>query len=601
MKTRQVDAESESRVVSVLRPNPVFRSLDDEQLRQAAGQAILLQLDPGEVLINRGDPPAGFHLVLAGELRVQMATGDNAPMVEVARFGAGHAVGIADLLLEQKATSTVDAAIASTIIRFEPRFFQVMVERMPAFGLELARVMAGRLALAVERIPLPDADPGDGPTDELIALLPREFMERHRLMPLKLEGEVLTVGCVDSPTPEVMQRLRTYLPAMELRAVRLQSGQLEATLRTHVGAPPPPESVGKADSTLLESLLRAMVKEGASDLHLSAGHRPRWRIDGDLHEIADWPFLESDSVLELLGPRLPDRNRDEFAQVNDTDFGLTVEGLARFRVNLFRDAGGIGAVLRQIPMAIIDLEQLGMPSVVGTFCDYPNGLVLVTGPTGSGKSTTLASMVDRINRSRPAHIVTLEDPVEFVHASQRCLVNQREVGSHTESFSRALRAALREDPDVVLVGEMRDLETVSLALETANTGHLVLGTLHTVNAITTVDRIVGLFPSEQQARIRVTLADVLRAVVSQSLLRRIGGGRVAAVEVLVSNHAVANLIRESKTHQIASIMQTGKAAGNQQLNDALDKLVKQGKIEAEDAMSASVERKDLARRLGLAH
>ena len=287
-----------------------------------------------------------------------------------------------------------------------------------------------------------------------------------------------------------------------------------------------------------------------------------------------------------------------FVATNDSDFALALPGVARFRVNLFRDLGGVGAVFRLIPTTILSLEQLGMPAVVADFCKLPKGLVLVTGPTGSGKSTTLAAMVDLINRERQEHVITLEDPVEFVHQSQLSLVNQREVGSHTLSFSAAIRAALREDPDIILVGEMRDLETVSLALEAANTGHLVLGTLHTATAISTIERIVGLFPPEEQSRIQVTLADVMRAVIAQNLLKRIGGGRVAALEILVSSPAVSNLIREGKMHQIASSMQTGKAAGNQLLNDSLADLVSRGVVDSEEALSKAVDKADLAKRFG---
>ena len=278
------------------------------------------------------------------------------------------------------------------------------------------------------------------------------------------------------------------------------------------------------------------------------------------------------------------------------DFAHAIPGLARFRVNLYRDIGGVGAVFRQIPIKIIGLEQLGMPPVVARFCELPKGLVLVTGPTGSGKSTTLAAMVDLINHTRREHIITLEDPVEFLHASDKAMVNQREVGPHTASFAHALRAALREDPDIVLVGEMRDLETVSMALETANTGHLVFGTLHTSTAASTVDRIVNLFPSEQQNAVRATLADVLKGVVSQNLLRRIGGGRVAALEVLVVNNAAASLIREAKVHQMISVMQTGKAAGNMILNDSLAALVNAKTVTYEEALAKAVDKPDLARR-----
>jgi twitching motility protein PilT len=303
-------------------------------------------------------------------------------------------------------------------------------------------------------------------------------------------------------------------------------------------------------------------------------------------------------VLELLGDALEERNRSEFEATNDTDFALSLPGVARFRVNLFRDLGGVGAVFRLIPTTILSLEQLGMPEVVADFCKLPKGLVLVTGPTGSGKSTTLAAMVDLINRGRQEHVITLEDPVEFVHQSRLSLVNQREVGSHTRSFAAAIRAALREDPDIILVGEMRDLETVSLALEAANTGHLVLGTLHTATAISTIERIVGLFPPEEQSRIQTTLADVIRGVVAQNLLKRIGGGRVAALEVMVSSPAVSNLIREGKMHQIASSMQTGKAAGNRLLNDSLADLVSRGVVDSEEALSKAVDKAELAKRLG---
>ena len=598
MKSTVVQEGSVERVAALLRGSPLFRSLSDEHLRLAVTRATLIQLEPGETIVREGESPEGLLLVLDGELRVVMGGAPGKEAIEIARFGPGQTVGAASLVLDRPSEATVNA-VARTTVACVPRSVVVaIVEQAPSFGLELARVLAERLASAVDRIPAPEAEPGLRPSDEALALLPHEFMTRHRLLPLSVDGDVATIGFADPPMPEVVQRIRTHLPAMELRAVRVPGSLLDEALRTRIGAGPGVGAGPTADRAALERLLQAMSTEGASDLHLAGGQRPRWRIDGEIHEIADVPVLGPETALELLGGALPDRNREEFARTNDTDFALELAGVARFRVNLFRDLGGVGAVLRMIPTTILSLERLGMPKVVAQLCALPKGLVLVTGPTGSGKSTTLAAMVDLINRTRREHVVSLEDPVEFVHASKASLVNQREVGPHTSSFARAIRAALREDPDIILVGEMRDLETVSLALEAANTGHLVLATLHTSTAISTVERIIGLFPPEEQSRIQVTLADVMRGVVSQVLLRRVGGGRVAALEILIVNAAVSNLIREGKVHQIASSMQTGKAIGNQMLNESLAELARSGTVAVEEALAKAVDKADLARRLG---
>jgi twitching motility protein PilT len=598
VKSIPVQGPAVERVLAAVRSSSLFRSLSDDQLRRAVNQATLVQLQPGETLVREGEPAEALFVVLGGELRVMMGTTAGREAMEIARFGTGEMIGIASLLLDQPSGASLGAVALSTVARFERTFFQAAVEQVPSFGLEVARTLAERLAVAVERIPVPDADPELRPSDEALALLPHEFVQRHRVLPLAVDGSVVTIGFAESPTPEVVQRIRAHLPAMELRAVRISSRRLDEVLSTRVGAEPAAKDRPAADRGALERLLRAMATEGASDLHLAGGQRPRWRIDGEIREIVDVPPLEPETALELLDSALPARNREEFAATNDTDFALELAGVARFRVNLFRDLGGVGAVLRMIPSTILSLERLGMPPVVARLCAMPKGLVLVTGPTGSGKSTTLAAMVDLINRTRREHIVTLEDPVEFVHGSQRSLVNQREVGAHTSSFARAIRAALREDPDIILVGEMRDLETVSLALEAANTGHLVLGTLHTATAISTIERIVGLFPPEEQNRIQVTLADVMLGVVSQVLLRRIGGGRVAALEILIVNVAVSSLIRDGKTHQIMSSMQTGKAIGDKLLNESLAELVRGGTVDFDEALAKAADKADLARRLG---
>jgi twitching motility protein PilT len=280
--------------------------------------------------------------------------------------------------------------------------------------------------------------------------------------------------------------------------------------------------------------------------------------------------------------------------LRDADYAYEIKGLARFRVNVFQDRNGVGSVMRQIPIEVLSAEKLGLPKACYDMCWLSKGLVLVTGPTGSGKSTTLAAMIDFINKNRSDHIITIEDPVEFVHQNQKCLVNQREVGLHTKSFKNALRAALREDPDIVLVGEMRDLETISIAIETAETGHLVFGTLHTTTAVSTVDRIIDQFPSDRQAQIRVMLSESLKGVVAQNLVPKIGGGRVAAQEILLGTHAVAALIRDGKTFQLPSVMQTSKNVGMVTMNDALMVLVQKKLVDPKDAYIKAVDKSGFA-------
>jgi twitching motility protein PilT len=345
------------------------------------------------------------------------------------------------------------------------------------------------------------------------------------------------------------------------------------------------------DTGPMDRLFHAMFAAGASDLHLSVGMAPLIRKDGQMEQLeAEAAPLTPDDVAGLIEPIMPEQNRKEYAERFDTDFAYEIPGLARFRANAFTDRKGPGAVFRVIPSKILTAEQLGLSTYILQLCRLHKGLVLVTGPTGSGKSTTLCAMIDYINRSRQDHIITIEDPIEFVHNNQKCLINQREVRTHTESFKNALRAALREDPDIVLVGEMRDLETIAIAIETAETGHLVFGTLHTSTAASTVDRIIDQFPADRQSQIRIMLAESLRGVIAQTLCRKIGGGRVAALEVLIPTHAISNLIREGKTFQIPSMMQVGKAVGMVTLNDALLELVTKKLVTPEDAYAKCVDK-----------
>ncbi|MDX2021873.1 MAG: type IV pilus twitching motility protein PilT [Deltaproteobacteria bacterium] len=342
----------------------------------------------------------------------------------------------------------------------------------------------------------------------------------------------------------------------------------------------------------IDELFHQMLDMRASDMHLKSNLVPMVRVDGGILAMPNRQPLTSEQISRLVDPITPERNKKEYAETNDSDFAYELKGRARMRCNVFRDLAGAGAVFRQIPSKILTVEQLGVPKAVIDMCQHTKGLVVVTGPTGSGKSTTLAAMVDWINKNRNDHLITIEDPVEFVHKDIKCLVNQREIGVHTKGFKSALRAALREDPDIVLVGEMRDLETVAIAIETAETGHLVFGTLHTNTAPSTVDRLIDQFPTDRQSQIRLMLSESLKGVVAQTLLKKKGGGRVAALEILVVTSAVANLIREGKTFQIPSLMQTGKGIGMQTLNDAMIDLVKNNVVEASEAYAKAPNKKE---------
>ncbi len=340
----------------------------------------------------------------------------------------------------------------------------------------------------------------------------------------------------------------------------------------------------------MEKLLRLLVEVGGSDLHLRAGEPPIIRKSGEMTRVEGVPKLTAAELEVLINSIVPDRNKKEYAEHNDTDFAHEIEGVARFRANVLKDRKGIAAVFRVIPSNIVTADQLGVTPEVQKLCYLTKGLVLVTGPTGSGKSTTLCALIDLVNRSRSDHVITIEDPIEFVHENKSCIVTQRQVGVHTDSFKSALRAALREDPDIILVGELRDLETVAIAIETAETGHLVFGTLHTTTAASTIDRLIDQFPADRQEQVRTMLSESLKGVVSQVLCKKIGGGRVASREILLVTNAVSNLIREGKTYQIPSIMQTSKRIGMVTMNDTLMELVESKQVEPREAWMKSVDK-----------
>jgi len=399
----------------------------------------------------------------------------------------------------------------------------------------------------------------------------------------------ITLGAAPAARPAVAKPKPAPEPAAEFAIERTSYADAAAD----AGASAEPESIaGSGGDGSIDQLLREMTRMGASDLHLCTNCGPYVRHDGDIKTLEGYPAYSPEMIWDQLREIMPERNREEFERRNDTDFAYAIEGLSRFRVNVFRDRYGPGSVIRAIPFEILTADQLGLPKKVLDLCYLTKGLVLVTGPTGSGKSTTLATLIDYINRNRADHIITIEDPIEFVHDNKKCLVNQREVREHTDSFKNALRAALREDPDIVLVGELRDLETIAIAVETAETGHLVFGTLHTTTAPSTVDRVIDQFPADRQEQIRQMLSESLAGVIAQTLCRKVGGGRVAAYEILLANSAVRNLVREKKTFQLFSLMQTGRAQGMQTLSMALDELVRAKKVEPLEAYTKAVNKQE---------
>src|SRR6202162_1987498 len=382
------------------------------------------------------------------------------------------------------------------------------------------------------------------------------------------------VAAAAQPIAPVAQPAAPKVQTTKSEASKIDASRAEATKLSATGT----RALDK-----MENLFRVLISNNASDLHLRAGSPPMLRASGEIEPIAGEAVLSSEDIDIMLASVMLEQNREEFKELNDTDFAHEIVDLARFRGNALRDRKGSGAVFRAIPAAVVTVEQMGLSQEVQRLCHLTKGLVLVTGPTGSGKSTTLCALIDLINRTRSDHVITIEDPIEFVHESKKCLITQRHVGVHTSSFKHALRAALREDPDIVLVGELRDLETVSMAIETAETGHLVFGTVHTSTAVSTIDRVIDQFPPDRQAQIRVMLSESLKGVISQVLCKKIGGGRVAAREIMLSTPSVSNLIREGKTFQLPSVLQTSRRLGMVTMNDALIDLVDSKQGEPQEA------------------
>jgi twitching motility protein PilT len=610
MESIKIENDILEMVITSMEKSEMLGALSREMLGRIAARAKLVKYDTQEIVIQEGDPSDCFYMIVTGEVAVLSKPEGNKEPVELGHMACPALIGEIGLLLDLARTATIRAAQETQLLKFDQAIFKYMFDNIPAFGHHISKFLAHRVHQLSSQVALPQHDEkAPRPPNELLKLLPMEFLIRHRVLPLRTMEKVLFMGCVDDPTPELLGAIHRQVPGRELRMIRIKSDMFNKVAQTMAGvdgwyAPSKPEKEKKAKkeaegkSPRLDALLKRLIAEGASDLHLPAGQVPHWRIDGDIIPITDAKIVEPDEVYQLLKPIMNERLIKEFEELKDADFSYPIPGTGRFRVNIYRDDYGVSAAFRAIPSAIFTLEQLRLPPVVEEFCELSEGLVLVTGPSGSGKSTTLAAIINHINRNRRAHIITIEDPIEFLHKSDNSLVSQRELGDQVSSFGRGLRAALREDPDIVLLGEMRDLETIALALEMADTGHLVFATLHTSTAVGTVNRIIDMFPPEQQNQIRTALSDSLKGVIAQTLCKRIGGGRLAAFEVLVVNMAIGSLIREEKTIQIPSTMQTSRAQGNTFLNEDLYRLYNTKKITREEAMNKAVDKTDMEQRLG---
>ena len=494
-------------------------------------------------------------------------------------------------------------------------------------GVPLAKVLMSRglvgerdmVAAVAHQMNMPFHDFDRDPVNPMVdRLVPAELARRHMAIAVEMDGNALIIAMEDPSNSEAVEQLKVATgwairPVLAVRSdlkrvVNAMYGATKAAVTGEVeidlvgapaeatGIPADPET---ADEIHVNELLERVVELGGSDLHLTAGIHPSVRVHGEIKPLTEFPELNGSEIRRMLYAILTQKQREKFENELELDTSHSVPGVGRFRVNVFLQRDSMGAVMRTIPYEIVPLEKLGLPSSVAEFSNVPRGLVLVTGPTGSGKSTTLASLVDIINSTKPCHIMTVEDPIEFLHNHKMAVVNQREIGEDTHSFGKALKHVLRQDPDVILVGEMRDLETISTALTAAETGHLVFATLHTQDAPQSIDRVIDVFPAHQQQQIRVQLAAALQGVVTQQLVPRIGGkGRAVAAEVLVATPAIRNLIREGKTHQIYSSMQAGARYGMVTMDQSLAGLVRSGQVTMDVAVERCSNEDDLRRLAG---
>jgi len=566
--------EQIERILPILSRSPLFHGLEDGHLREAARHAELIEFEEEEALARQGDPSEAFYLLLKGSVSILREEESN---LELARLSPPDAVGEMGVLLGSARSASVIALGRVQVLCFKARQFHQMMLRLPYFSLVLARTLATRLQEASQRIPLPEL--GDSATDpppqEILNLLPAWFQARHRVVPLDKRDGSLVLGCLEDPSPRLLASVRQQIPDLELLPRRLSSALYEEIMSVQAGS----EVLDPTGSPALDALLKRAIVEGASELHLMTGMQPRWRLDRGLQVLKDLRRLGPNDLFKVLGPILPEEALENFPGV-DLEFNHTLPEGIRFRIQLFNTRRGPVALLRKIPPRIPDPLTLGLPEEFLRLSEREHGLILVSGPAGSGRSTTLASLIEHINQRRQGHILSLEDPVEFLHESQKSLISQRELGSDIQDLKEGLRSALRLKPDVLVISEL-SAEILPMILEAAS-DRLILVALRARSVASALERLLSWIPqAERNFRLRC-LSEVFLGLLNQLLLRRNQGGRLAAFELLLGSSSVQKLLQENKLSQIPHLMSSQRIEGHRVMRDELTRLTRNGLIDPQE-------------------
>ncbi|MBU0551947.1 Flp pilus assembly complex ATPase component TadA [Myxococcota bacterium] len=583
-------------VLKILDRSPLFHGLESAHLDEVIEEAEVWRYPPKALIARQDDPSDAFYLILKGEADV-VREQPGQPNVSLATLKPAESVGEMGLLLSDTRSASVFARTEVTMLKFSSRRFHRMLLRLPYFGLVMCRTLAQRLQEVNARLPTTLIhDPATPPPPEVLRALPLDFQIRHRLVPLRESNGVMTLGCVEGLSFKVLSAVQRQLPGLMVDTQQISKGFFERVMSGLSGGEalsdaPPAEEAPRAP--LLDGLLRRALAEGASDIHLSARQRPFWRIHGEVRALKDLRALSSQDVMQIIEPILPEHSRAALSERRAARFTYTLGEIARFRIQLFEDLNGACASIRCIPARVPSPAELGLSPAVIDLCASPRGLILVAGPNRAGKSTTLAALVEHINLTRPVHIITLDESVEYLIPSQQALVNQREIGRHAPSFTEGIEAALREDPDVLVIGEISDFETLMMALRGASRGILVLASMNTSTTLSTLDHVFSLTPEPQRAEIRHLLANVTLALINQRLLQ--GIERPTRVfEVLLGTPSVLKQLRAGRLEAILPLMTSEE--GHQRLDDALTRLVLAGAVEYEEALRQALAPADFAAR-----